>query len=125
MRYDRVASHEDEESVQIKETAQNSTSLHFYIKEKCYQGWHLLIFAAIQSVVIVILLILVLAKAGRTSPLQGDWSTTMIYGFDKPYMSLNHTYDHLWNETSKSGLVITDAGEPGAIAMLDSHLFAK
>ncbi|KAJ5993020.1 hypothetical protein N7451_008744 [Penicillium sp. IBT 35674x] len=124
MRYDRVASSEDEEDVQLKATAHNLTPPHPYIKGKCYQGWILLGFTAIQSVVIVTLLILVIVMARRSSSLQADRSTTMIYGYDRPYMSLNHTYDHLWNETSNSGLVVTEVEgnrEIGAIAMLDSH----
>ncbi|KAJ5758447.1 hypothetical protein N7520_005603 [Penicillium odoratum] len=124
MRYDRVASSEDEESVKLEATTQVLTPPHPYIKRRCYQGWHLLGLAAIQSVVIVILLILVIVVADRSSSLQDDRSTTMIYGLDRPYMSLNHTYDHLWNETSKSGLVFTEVDgnrDVGAIAMLESH----
>lgn len=123
MRYDRVTASEDEEDVQLEATAQNLTPLHPHIKGQCYQGWYLLGFAAIQSVVIVILLILVIVMAGRMSSLQADRSTTMIYGYDRPYMSLNHTCDHLWNETSNSGLVVSEMEgnrDIGAIAMLDS-----
>lgn len=54
MRYDRVASSEDEEDVQLKTTTENLTPLHPYIKVKSYQGWYLLGFATIRSVVIVI-----------------------------------------------------------------------
>ncbi|KAJ6004765.1 hypothetical protein N7540_012564 [Penicillium herquei] len=123
MRYDRVASSEDEEDVQLKGTAQNPTTPHPYINGQGYQRWCLLGFAAIQSVVIVILSVLVIVMTGRTSSLQADQthrSTPMVYGYDRPYMSLNHTYDHLWNETSNSGLVYTEVEgdeEVGAIAM--------
>ncbi|KAJ5722016.1 hypothetical protein N7488_000051 [Penicillium malachiteum] len=111
MRYDRVASSEDEEDVQIKAPTQDLTLPRPYIKGKGYQKWYSLGFAAIQSVVIVGLLVLVSVMAGRMSSLQAEQthrSTPMIYGSDKPYMSLNHTYDHLWNETSSSGLVFTE-----------------
>ncbi|KAJ5715961.1 uncharacterized protein N7483_013142 [Penicillium malachiteum] len=127
MRYDRVASSEEEEDVQLKATPQNLTPPHPYIQGQGYQRWYLLGFAAIQSVVIVILSVLVIIMTGRTSSLQADQThrgTMMIYGYDRPYMSLNHTYDHLWNETSNSGLVVTEVEgnrEVGAIAMLDSH----
>ncbi|KAJ5645840.1 hypothetical protein N7490_002212 [Penicillium lividum] len=124
MRYDRVASSEDEEDAKLEATTQDLTPPHPFIKRRCYQRWHLLGFAAIQSVVIVILLILVIVMAGRSSSLQADRNTTMIYGYDRPYMSLNHTYDHLWNETSRSALVFTEVEgnlDVGAIAMLESH----
>ena len=62
-------------------------------------------FAAMESVDILILLILVIVISGQTSSLQADWNTKMIYGYDRPCMSLNHTYDHLWNETLHSGLI--------------------
>ncbi|KAJ5541176.1 hypothetical protein N7494_006252 [Penicillium frequentans] len=67
MRYDRVASSEDEEDVQLEATAKNLTPVHPSIKVQCYQGWHFLGFAAMQSVVIMILLILVIVMAGWTS----------------------------------------------------------
>ncbi|KAJ5921586.1 hypothetical protein N7454_009060 [Penicillium verhagenii] len=122
MRYDRVASSEKEEGLQLKTKPPHSTPLHPYIKGQCYQRWYLMGFAAAQSVVIVILSVLLIVMAGRTSPLQADRGTTMIYGYDRPYMSLNHTYDHLWNETSNSALVVTEMEgnrDVGAIAMLD------
>ncbi|KAJ5709549.1 hypothetical protein N7493_009840 [Penicillium malachiteum] len=125
MRYDRVASSEDEEEVQIKATTQDLTPSQLYLERKGYQRWYFLGFAAIQSVVIVGLLVLVSVIAGRMSSLQAEQthrSTSMIYGWDKPYMSLNHTYDHLWNETSSSGLVFTEVEGNETVGTL--HCFA-
>ncbi|KAI1427176.1 hypothetical protein F5Y12DRAFT_739085 [Xylaria sp. FL1777] len=88
----------------------------------------LLIYCALSTTAAIILMSIILgqlqANASCTDNDQGEHAFQAVFGGDLSYMSVDHKYDHLWEDLGAKGLIIKLPDEkydgelrPGSISM--------